>query len=577
MTGFEIREFTFDRTHVRQWAPEDPRYRNWPVVYTLGNAGEIYVGESRNVVARFRQHADSSDKQRLHTATVVIDSTFNKSVCLDLESYLIRLFAGDGRYQVLNRNEGVTDADYYERPQYHENFQQIFEALRLRGAFSRPVREIENTDLFKLSPFKALTSDQAIAIDDILSGLFDDIESGLPSKIVIQGDPGTGKTVVAIYLMKLLSDIQHSDPTVSVDGDSLLSEFFTEGHPELLHEFRVGLVVPQQSLRRSIQNVFRKTSGLHPSMVLTPFEVGETESRFDLLIVDETHRLNQRANQASGVLNKKFATVNERLFGMDDPEVTQLDWITARSQHQIFLMDGAQSVRPNDVSLQTLNELLSAVDLQNRRYRLTTQMRVQAGADYVGYVRGVLGGDSPVPETFDGYDLRLYDDLGDMLEAVRRRDAEHGLARTVAGYAWPWRSKRDRTAYDIAIEDVRLRWNTQAVDWVNSPGSVDEAGSIHTIQGYDLNYAGVIIGKDLRYDPVAGTTFFDRSQYFDKKGMQNNPARGIVYSDEELLQYVRNIYAVLLTRGILGTYIYVCDDELRRQLATYVPAAPTGR
>src|SRR5699024_10256638 len=152
---------------------QDGRYSNWPVVYTLDGSGKIYVGESLNVVARLRQHLESPSKAALDCARVVLDTTFNKSVCLDLESYLIRLLAGDGRYQVLNGNEGITDSDYYGREAYRETFDAIFEALRERGVFTRSMRDIVNDDLFKLSPFKALTPDQATAVEDILEGLFE--------------------------------------------------------------------------------------------------------------------------------------------------------------------------------------------------------------------------------------------------------------------------------------------------------------------------------------------------------------------------------------------------------------------
>jgi DUF2075 family protein len=104
-----------------------------------------------------------------------------------------------------------------------------------------------------------------------------------------------------------------------------------------------------------------------------------------------------------------------------------------------------------------------------------------------------------------------------------------------------------------------MRWNTTTTDWINSPKSVEEVGSIHTVQGYDLNYVGVIIGNDLRYDPAAGKLVFDRTNYHDKKGRENNPKLGIKYTDEDLLEYVKNIYSVLLTRGIRGTYVYICD------------------
>lgn len=122
----------------------------------------------------------------------------------------------------------------------------------------------------------------------------------------------------------------------------------------------------------------------------------------------------------------------------------------------------------------------------------------------------------------------------------------------MAGYAWKWISKKDKDAFDIRIDGVALRWNSTQRDWINSPGAIDEVGSIHTVQGYDLTYAGVIIGPDLRYDPAEHRIVFDRANYHDKKGRENNPKIGLRYSDEDLLAYVRNIYTVLLTRGIRG-------------------------
>jgi uncharacterized protein len=577
MTSFRIEDLVFGADQVNVWSQLDPHYRNWPVVYALDGSDEIYVGESLNVATRFRQHLASSKKERLARARVVLDETFNKSVCLDLESYLIRLLAGDGKYQVLNRNEGITDADYYGREQYQKTFDEIFDELRELGMFTRSVREIENTDLYKLSPFKALTPDQATAVEDILDGLFEDLDSKTPSRIVIRGDPGTGKTVVAIFLMKLLNDIKTAETaTEPADSDSILSEFFVPGHRELLVRFRVGLVVPQQSLRKSIQKVFRKTPGLTTDMVLTPFQVGDSAQRFDLLIVDETHRLNRRANQPSAMQNRKFAAINEKLFGEDRPDYTQLDWITKMSDHQIFLLDAAQTVRPADVPSQALDSLLTVSDAQHRSYRLVSQMRVQGGADYVGYIRRVLSALPPEPRDFPGYDFRLYDNLGEMRRALLAAEHRYGLARLLAGYAWEWRSKNDATAYDIEIDGAQLQWNRTQVDWVNSAGSIDEVGSIHTIQGYDLNYAGVIIGNDLRYDPAERRLYFDRINYFDAKGMENNRRLGITYSDDDLLQFVRNIYAVLLTRGIRGTYVYVCDPPLREFLRPFIKRNATG-
>lgn len=567
MTSFRIERLRFSRAELDAWGPLSVQHRNWPVVYTVNDDRDVYVGETRNALGRMRQHLDNPAKRHLDEVRVVVDETFNKSACMDLESFLIRLFAGDGRYTVLNRNEGITDADYYDRERYQRSFREVFEELRLAGMFTRGIPQIENDDLFKYSPFKALTQDQAIAIEGILEGLFADLERGESSTTVVQGDPGTGKTIVAIYLMKLLKDIELNRDAADRDSDSLFSEFFAEGHAELLQGFRIGLVVPQQSLRRSVQNVFHRTPGLTRGMVLTPFQVGRSTERFDLLVVDETHRLNQRANMSSGVLNRQFAEINERLFGADDLAMTQLDWIVAQSRHRLFLVDAEQSVRPADLPPVVLERLVADAHREHRWHPLVSQMRVAGGADYIDFVKRMLSGRPVSLPDLGHYEFRLFDDLGAMHEEIRRKDADAGLSRLVAGYAWPWRSKNDPSAFDIELDGCRLRWNSTDVDWINSPGSLDEVGSIHTVQGYDLNYAGVIIGPELRYDPAAGRLFVERDRYHDKKGKENNAKLGISYTDDDLLRFITNIYRVLLTRGMRGTFVYVCDPELRELFA----------
>ena len=572
MTGFSLANVAFDATEIAHWGATDKRHRNWPVVYVLNNSSEVYVGESLNVEARLKQHVASVDKSTMTDTRVIVNERFNKSACLDLESFLIRMFAGDGNYTVLNRNAGIIDSEYYDRETYRKSFEEIFEELRTQEhLFTRTIPEIVNSDLFKLSPFKALNHDQAGAVQDILDGLFHDIEGGKTSISVVQGGPGTGKTVVAIYLLKLIEDVRLHDPQDPIDEDSIFSDFFTPGHPELLQDFRVGIVVPQQSLRESIRRVFSKTPGLERNMVLSPFDVGASEQPFDLLIVDEAHRLNHRANQAAAPLNRKFADINIRLFGRDDPELTQLDWITRQSKHTIFMLDRDQSVRPADLPGSMTQALIDSAHSNGALHQLRSQMRISSERDYVEYIKAVLS-DSPPParQEFPDYDLRFYDDLGEMRRAILKRNEEVGLSRLVAGYAWAWNSKADKSAYDIEIGDVKLRWNSSPKDWISAAGSELEVGSIHTVQGYDLNYAGVIIGKDLRLDEETGSIYFDRSNYFDKKGMENNTKRGIKYSDADLLQLVRNIYTVLLTRGMRGTYVYVHDAALRERLRRFL-------
>ena len=577
MTPFEIERLDFTTPAVAQWAAADERRVNWPVVYVLDSAGStrqpcVYVGETVSAASRMRQHLQSPSKSGFRRVRVVIDETFNKSACLDLESHLIRWLAGDGHFTVLNGNEGIIDSRYYAREQYRANFRKIFEELRSEGVFQRSIPEIENSDLFKLSPFKVLTREQAIAVEQVVESLLNDLATGTRSTSVIQGNPGTGKTIVAIYLVKLLADIRNYQDTDEIEQDSLFAEFFIPENRDLLKTARVGLVVPQQSLRESIKRVFKKTPRVTADQVLNPFDVGKSSTPFDLLIVDETHRLNQRANQSSGRRNRDFTAINEALFGSDDLSKTQLDWVRAQSAHQILLIDEHQAVRPADLPREVLLSEISEAQRNHRRFPLAMQMRVRADADYVGFIRQLLRGEAAPGRRPDlgEYDLRFFSSVVEMRNAVRERESEVGLSRVVAGFAWDWKTRNNKPGFDFELEGAEFTWNRSDKDWINSPGSVEEVGSIHTVQGYDLNYAGVIIGADLRYDAASHQIVFDRSSYRDKKGKENLRKLGKTTSDEELLALIQNIYGVLLTRGVLGTYIYVCDPDLREYIASVV-------
>lgn len=568
MTAFEIEELSFTARSVSDADARLPRFSNWPVVYLLEDGHDIYVGETGNATNRMRQHLKSPAKEHLREVRVVFDDRFNGSACLDLESFLIRLFGGDGRFDVLNRNDGITNRDYYQREEYLETFREVFEELRARGYFERSIPQIENTDLFKLSPYKALNTEQGIAVLDIMEGLVDDLRAPARTTAVIQGDPGTGKTIVGIYLMKLLRDLAQFDPTDEIDGDSMFSDLFLEGSRELFEGLRIGLVVPQKSLRQSIEGVFRRVPALRGTPVLTPYEVADAEEDFDILVVDEAHRLTQRAAQAHGTLTKRYGEITRRLFGEDDYTINQLDWIHARSRHTVLLLDTAQSVRPADIEPAVFDRVIAQARDEHRLYPLDTQMRVRGGSAYLEFARTLLSDEPPehAPDLED-YEVELFDDLGVMHDRIRERDAETGLSRLVAGYAWKWKSKKKgSTEVDIEIDGCRLRWNVSEVDWIASRTALEEVGSIHTVQGYDLNYAGVIIGPDLRIDPATGKLAADRKHYFDSRGKANNRMRGQVTTDEDLLRYIINVYRVLMSRGMRGTYLYVVDPLLRERL-----------
>lgn len=578
MTSFKVLEFPFN---TGTFPSQPDELRNWPVVYVLTGAKHAYVGETHQAINRMSQHIKVAERrEKLRIARVIVDSTFNKSACHDLEAFLIKYLDGDSRYTLLNRNAGQTNYNYYNRERYQAAHNEVFETLKAQGLFTSSIREIENTDLYKFSPFKQLTDVQSAAVANIAEGLIADLRSGTPSTSVVEGAPGTGKTVIIITLLKLLRDIQavaEGEEILDEDVDGPYGEYYLPGNREVLRKRRIGIVVPQKSLRKTLKRVFAQSPALKGVDVLTPWEVGKATTRWDVLVIDEAHRLSQFAAQSFGGLVADFRTYTTKLFGEFDSNVTQLDWIRAQSDHQVFVMDQGQGVIPADLPKDYIQALLEETAAANRRYKLESQLRVQAGGDYVDYIRAILANDDPGVLNFENYDLRFYDDPATMHHDIRLANAEHGLARMLSGFAWPHISKGTNNTHllDIQIGDFEIQWNRKMEDWVESPTSINEAGSIYTIQGYDLNIAGVIIGPDLVYRN--GKIQLDAKNYFDPRGNQrNNNLRGITYTDEDIQQLVINIYTVLLTRGIYGTYVYVVDSELREYLRPFFPAMPQG-
>ena len=567
----EIREFSFSDDGATD-VKTDPnsRLHNWPVVYIINNDKRLYVGETTDFLSRTRQHLQNPQKQGLREIRVILDDTFNKSTCLDLESQLIMLFSGDGKYEVINSNAGIADCDYFDREHYQVTFEQIVENLRILGLFNQSALDIRNSNLFKYSPYKALNDDQIQVTEAIIDDLWQSLEEGESSVHVVQGSAGTGKTVVGIFLTKLLADL--GTPDQAPTGESVFDEYYQEGYKQLFEGRRIGLVVPQQSLRASVKDVFSKISSLDPNMVLTPFDVGESNERFDILIVDEAHRLNRYSAQAVGKLTRQYREINERLFGNPKSGNSQLDWLRKQCDHLILLLDPEQSVRPQDLTPKEINTCIESSRTMGRIHALRSQLRIQGdSAEYGEFLNQLLsvGPCSPieVPHIKDN-ELRVFTDLNEMIAEIRKKNEEYGLSRLAAGYAWEWLSKDDKATPDIVIGDCELFWNSTTKDWVGK-GNPDEVGSIHTLQGYDLNYAGVIIGPDIEVGPD-GCLRANRSRYADKRGKANvglalEPSERQT-TDDDLLRYIRNCYRVLLTRGIRGTYIYAGESTLRERI-----------
>ena len=278
--------------------------RNWPVVYLIENKQEIYVGETINVYSRSKQHYDRPERAKLKRIHVISDEEYNKSATLDIESLLIQHFAADGKFIIQNSNHGLFDHNYYDKQKYRAKFEIIWQELQKMLLAEKSLVQIKNSDLFKFSPYKALTEDQL----KIENQLIDEIKNSLAKTFIVHGGPGTGKTIVAMHLFKLFSDLKETKNK------------------------KAALVIPMTSLRRSLKKVFKNIAGLRSDMVIGPSEV--VGGRYDILVVDEAHRLRKRKN----ITNYRSFDKNNQVLGLGK-NGTELDWIIKSSSHQILFYD----------------------------------------------------------------------------------------------------------------------------------------------------------------------------------------------------------------------------------------------
>ena len=269
-------------------------------------------------------------------------------------------------------------------------------------------------------------------------------------------------------------------------------------------------------------------------------------------------------------------------------DATELDWIIQSSKMQLLFYDAEQSVRPADITKEMFREILNR---QNRYIlKLTSQLRCLGGNDYIKYIKEMMTAEgffsntdnpglpaAPVFRENPGlswgvhhdasvpYRFEMYDDLDAMMDEINRLDKEENLCCAVAGYAWKWITKKkpkDTPLRDIPIGRGYI-WNRTYTDWINSDRLPYEVGCIHTVQGYDLNYVGVIFGPEITYNKETGRIEVIKGNYMDSLG------KAVGDNYEALRTYIINIYVTLLTRGIRGALVYVCDPALRDYLRPY--------
>ena len=560
---FSIYQYDFNSNIEFELIEKHRDYLSWPIVYFLNNnkSFEAYVGETTDVINRLKAHSKNNQKQKNTKVHIVLSDLFNKSVALDLESYLIRYVSADGIYTLQNANLGISNHRYYQQKEvYWDIFKDIWNELRSIGIARHSLEHIDNSDLFKYSPYKSLSKEQILSLKLILTCLID----GKAKTSLIQGGAGTGKSILAIFVFKLLKtnldDFNFSD---FEEEDQELFDLIKKVRSKYIN-LTMALVIPMSSFRKTISKVFKNIKGLSADMVIGPSDLAK--KKYDLIIVDEGHRLRQRVNL--GPYFKIFDNISKK-FRLDKNNSSELDWVLLQSKKCLIFYDRFQSIKPSDVPRQRFIKLEK--EKTTHIETLKTQFRSRGGINFVNFIHHLLDANLKELKPFQGIDfeLRLFDNPKELVTEINKKEKEYGLSRLVAGYAWEWVSKNDKSKYDIKIGNVLLKWNSVAVDWVNSPNSINEVGCIHTTQGYDLNYVGVIIGPELDYDIEKKELVVYKERYKDKAGKNT-------ITDEYILkEYIINIYKTILLRGIKGAYVYAVNENLNKYLAQFIKGKST--
>ena len=346
--------------------------------------------------------------------------------------------------------------------------------------------------------------------------------------LIVQGGPGTGKSVVAVNL--LVNIIQQL---------RLVAQYITKNAaPRAVYEAKLT-----GSMRKSaISNLFTGSGSFHS---LEP-------NAFDVLVVDEAHRLNEKSGM--------FKNIGEN----------QVKEIIKSSKLAIFFIDEDQKVTFSDIG--SKEEIEKWANLENAKVHhmaLESQFRCNGSDGYLAWLDDVLGIRETANKTLDRleYDFQVLSNPTDLKELIFNKNKINNKARIVAGYCWNWISRADKSAFDISFPnfDFGMQWNldTDGSLWIQAPDSVSEVGCIHTCQGLEVDYVGVIIGDDLIVrngkvitNPNARAKT-DKSISGFKKLLKTNPDLANKKADG----IIRNTYRTLMTRGMKGCYIFCTDPE----------------
>lgn len=431
----------------------------------------------------------------------------------------------------------------------HEKLQQLVADKIRKGAGTTL---LERVDQSKIRPSKQL----ADAVGNMLNGqeefvLLDEqktafetiirnarqTQSGGKKVLIIKGGPGTGKSVISINALSKLTSERMNVKYVTANAA-----------PRDVFQAKLkGLVKGD-----SVKHLF----GGSGSYTETP------KNSMDVLIVDEAHRLRMKSGM--------FKNLGE----------SQTKEIINSSKLSVFFIDEAQKVTWSDVGeISRIKAYAAKLGADVEMLELTSQFRCGGSDDYMAWLDDTLGLQN-VPENYfsrDKFDFKIFDSVSALHEEIRLKNQASNKARMVAGYCWNWISKKVPTSFDIELEQgkYKARWNLASYgnEWIVNPKSVDEVGCIHTCQGLEVDYVGVIIGGDLEVmngklvTNPKGRAKSDKSLNGYIGERKADPERADAKADE----LIRNTYRTLMSRGMKGCYVYFTNPAVKKYFEEHLP------
>ena len=392
----------------------------------------------------------------------------------------------------------------------------------------KPTKSLQDalSTMVKGTPVFDLLDEQAVCYDMCIRTMLQCLKDNKKRTILVQGGPGTGKSVLAVNL--LMHFITCACNAAYVTKNSAPRQAFLS----ILSDNKAKKLA-------EINQLFRSPFGL--SRV--------PANSYDCLIVDEAHRLVKKMYGDWTGENQVKECINASLF-------------------TVFLLDEDQAVTTKDIGSvleisKWCRELGSTI-IMREETKLASQFRCNGSDAYILFIDNLL---QRGKETLDvsltelNYDFRIFDDPSRMRDTLREINAVNNKARMVAGYCYDWNVKNHRGDVDISLPGgFQAKWNL-ANDkiWAINPRSFEEVGCIHTAQGLEFDYVGVLIGKDLTYDKVSGRVLTNKNAI--SRDDNSSGIRGA--NDDDARRLILNTYKTLLTRGQKGCFVYCEDDALR--------------